>query len=269
MPTTIVPTPPADLPSKDEAQAIARDLFRAAGADLDRVDLRVDGPYDGWQVSFEPRLDGLPVSGLSWSATIGPKGAILGASGTIARYEHLGSYPTLDTAKAIDRLNDGSAWGGPGVAARDLVAPAVGCAVPDVPITTIPPETTELVDPATSSVTATEPAVGSCDPAVPAEPTEVVLHGAERILVVLMASDGSDHQYLVPGYRLTGADGAVVEVPSVDDESLLPTTTVPVDVTGSTAPATGCAPMAPGPDGAVPDICMPVDEGGTHQPLRG
>ena len=70
------------------------------------------------------------------------------------------------------------------------------------------------------------------------EPQEVVLHEAERILVLIGANDGSGDAYLVPGYRMRGGDEWVVDVPAVDDESLLPTTPVdPADDKGSIEPA--------------------------------
>jgi hypothetical protein len=98
-------------------------------------------------------------------------------------------------------------------------------------------------------------------PTEPPEPTEVVLHGAERILVVLMASDGSTDRYAVPGYRMTGDDGAVVEVPSVDDDSLLPTTTVaPPD--DSTTTDGGPAIVNPTPAAPPTTPIPPVGEAG-------
>ncbi len=73
------------------------------------------------------------------------------------------------------------------------------------------------------------PVIDPCGPypTEPMEPQEVVLHEAERILVLIGANDGSGDAYLVPGYRMRGGDEWVVDVPAVDDESLLPTT--PVD----------------------------------------
>jgi hypothetical protein len=284
--TTVVPTPPADLPSRDEAEAIALERFRSAGMDVDGATVTVDGPYDGWYVTVEPALDGLPVSGVGWSATVGSKGRVLGASGTIGQAERLGTYPTIDTRAAVDRLNDGTAWGsGVGYGARDAMATTDAVAdVGSAPVTTVPEdgvtETTSVaVDPSAPVAGCPEPADATATdcvqidpmpvdpmpvepmPTEPPEPTEVVLHGAERILVVLMASDGSTDRYAVPGYRMTGDDGAVVEVPSVDDDSLLPTTTVapPDDST-----TTGGGPAIVNPTPAAPPTTPipPVGEAG-------
>jgi hypothetical protein len=54
--------------------------------------------------------------------------------------------------------------------------------------------------------------------------TDVVLTEAERVLVLLGAVDGSGDSYLVPGYRFSNEDGAIVEVAAVADDSLAPTT---------------------------------------------
>lgn len=79
------------------------------------------------------------------------------------------------------------------------------------------------------------------------QPTEVVLTDAERVLVLLGAVDGSGDTYLVPGYRFSNEDGAIVEVAAVADASLAPTTvpetTVPerTDTTeGSGPPVSTC-----------------------------
>jgi hypothetical protein len=73
-----------------------------------------------------------------------------------------------------------------------------------------------------------------CPPYPAPEPTEVVLTGAERVLVLLPATDGGGDVYLVPGYRFSNADGVMVDMPAVDDDSLAPTTTAP-DTTDSSA----------------------------------
>jgi hypothetical protein len=161
-------------------------------------------------------------SGLSSSVQVGPKGVIVGAGGTLARPERLGDYPVLDTHKAIDRLNaqmivpmgrpevltaEGSA--AEGSAAADDVAPTPAEADPTVP--------------------SDQPLLPT-EPYVPPEPQTIVLHGAERILLLVPASDGSTDAYLVPGYRFTGDEETVMDQIAVDDASLVPPTPVPTAV---------------------------------------
>jgi hypothetical protein len=238
--------PPADLPSKDEARQIALDLFRTIGTPLGDPTVTVDGPYDSWYVSIEPTVDGLAASGLYFNASVGSKGEITSAGGMLNTPERLGDYPVVDTRAAIDRLNDGIAYGGARDTAAGTVSSGSGESGPmttsttgSVPATVIdPPDavapigpsvcngglavqdlptTTVVVDPA-QPVPSPE-----CEPYVPPEPVDVVLHQADRVLVLIAANDGSTDAYLVPGYRFHGDQDTVVDVPAVDDDSLLPT----------------------------------------------
>ncbi|MEQ1788315.1 MAG: hypothetical protein ABL966_14780, partial [Acidimicrobiales bacterium] len=122
-----VPSPPVDLPSEDEARGIALDLLDAAGVDVDDAIVRVEGPYEAWYVTVEPRLDGVP-SGLLHNVTVGSAGEVTFASGMLAKPERLGDYPRLDTRATIERANAQSgAWrdGDPTIAV-DLGAPDTG-----------------------------------------------------------------------------------------------------------------------------------------------
>jgi hypothetical protein len=292
------PPPPADLPSEDEARAIALDLLAGTGMDVDGATVTVEGPFDAWYVMVEPVLDGLPLSGLFATVGVGSKGEVTSASGYLGTPEALGDYPLLDTRAAIERLNDNGGYGGfaghvggaPAIAVDDVRSPettaqpaaagsSVGsgssssaACVADPTVTTVPgdcddltvcmpqpdgstlcddgevlPPTTVVCD--TGSVEGVEigcappcpqlapPADGEAattttyrpechevlQPPVPMpepEPVEVILNGAEPIVVMVPANDGSADAYLVPGYRLTGGDGARVDVPAVTDGSL-------------------------------------------------
>lgn len=280
------PTPPADLPSEDEARRIALDLLAATGMDVEDAKVTVDGPYDAWYVSVEPRLDGIPVSGWYASVSVGSKGTVLNANGTLTEVERLGDYPVLHTTAAIDRLNAQqgqfqsfpmdagtsrpavASAGGDAAVSDDAAssAPAAGTIESSTAVTSIERTETgckvqpdgreicELVDttipecvPIVPDQTPSGdvPAIAQCvepapmpmpEPMPEPEPMEVVLADAERILILLPALDESGDTYLVPGYRMSGEDGSMVDVPAVEDESLAPTTTVPEE-TPQTEPA--------------------------------
>jgi hypothetical protein len=104
LPRPIDPPPAADLPSQDEARAIALDLLARAGTAVDGAGVTVDGPYDAWYVTVEPLVDGFR-SGLLASASVGPEGVVTSANGFFATPERVGTYPILDTRAAIDRAN--------------------------------------------------------------------------------------------------------------------------------------------------------------------
>ena len=140
------PVPPlADLPSQDEARAIALDLLRSTGVDVDGAVVTIDGPFDAWYVTVEPRLDGV-LSGLSASVSVGSHGDVTSAAGYLADPERLGDYPVLDTRAAIDRAN---AQSGQGVG----IEPALGA----------------TDDAQSTSDRAAEDAVSSCVAGVPAD----------------------------------------------------------------------------------------------------
>ena len=298
LPTPIEPQPPADLPSEPDAREIALDLLRATGMDVDDAIVTVDGPYDAWYVTVEPKLDGVPVSGWMSSVSVGSKGTITNASGTLASPELIGDYPLIDTRAAIDRLNEqqgdwfayddvrplgapGTASSSSGVTTAEAPAIDVGAPTTVAECTTSPDgaETctgaaepappTDCVDPAladpaagveTSGVcagplcnyappTGGEPAttVPECGPYAEPEPIEIVLDDADRVLVLLPAVDDSGDSYLLSGYRFSGDDGAIAEIAAVADESLAPTTTVPVlETTLPPGPAVDPAVLEPG-----------------------
>lgn len=240
----VEPTPPVDLPSKDGAEKLAVALLAKTGLDVADAEVIVDGPYDAWYVTVHPRIDGKPASGWQSSVAIGSKGVITSASGTLGTPVRLGSYPLIDTRAAIDRLNEQQMgdWGGPvpmGAAdgvARDL--PAVASESPAQPLCEI-----EIPQPAPApqpdgSVSALAPDPGCLEPVPyePPTPIEVVLTGAEQILAVHYAIDGSNDAYLVPAYRFSSADGHNPEVVAVADDSLAPTTTLTTTPSGSPVP---------------------------------
>jgi hypothetical protein len=260
VPEPIVPEPPADLPAKDEARQIALDLLQATGMDVDNATVSVEGPYDAWYVSVQPVVEGLPVSGWTASVSVGSKGAITNASGTLATPELLGDYPLIDTSAAIDRLNeqqqsygddDIRPLGAPGTAssAREVATLEAPASPPQtIAECTTGPDGAEScsgtgadgcfvyppdADADLDSPTTTYPCLDYEEP----EPVEVVLHGAELVLVQLPSFDGSGDSYLLSGYRFTGDDGHIAEVAAVDDESLAPTTTVPEATVPESEPA--------------------------------
>jgi hypothetical protein len=93
----------------------------------------------------EVLVDGSP-SGLSWSVRFDKDGEIVSASGVSGRFVKLGSYPTLSTKDAVQRLNDPK-WAFASLgAARDLqmapMNPVVGsssASVTAVPASSVPP----------------------------------------------------------------------------------------------------------------------------------
>ena len=290
---------PVDLPSEDEARAIAIDLLTATGLDVDDADVTVERGYDAWYVSVEPRLDGLP-TGLVASVSVGAGGAVTSASGHLADPERLGEYPLLDTRATIERANAlsgvdggageptvpvdaGSTTGGDTVVTAATVIDDVGAtAGTTAPACKVQPDGTEICESTGSGITCPQvgapddeplgaPETPDCTPPVtdpglepeplPAEgPLEVVLVDASPVLVPLGAADGSTDAYLVPGYRFTDESGGRVDLAAVADSAL---TTPPTTDTSAVEPPV-TATVAPDPC----EVLVEEDASGTTHTVQ-
>lgn len=243
VPLPVEPVPAADLPTADEARAIALDLLTATGMDTDDAIVTVDGPYDAWYVTVEPRVDGIP-SGLPANVAVGSEGTINNAAGFVGTPERLGDYPVLDTRAAIDRANahmgDWAPFGrGDGVAiAKDIDAAGTTGGAPDVGTATAgaggdpcaPPDGASDGCGGTTGGDECE----ACDP-IDDNPVSTVID---------CAPDGSD-------CGTTGGTTGSVDPP---DTTIVPGCKVQPD--GSEICETECAEPAPR-DGTVPGICLP------------
>ena len=125
------PVRPADLPSRDEAEAIARDLL---GSAVDGSDVSVSDGTTSWYVQFDPVVGGLPTLGMASSVSVGGGGEVQFASGWLGDAEEGDEYPLVGTEEALRRLRDESpiALDAPAIACEP--GPAVDCA-PAEPIT--------------------------------------------------------------------------------------------------------------------------------------
>jgi hypothetical protein len=92
------PVRAADLPSKQAATDRARLLFHDLGVDVSADGLHVTDGITQWFVSADPGVGGLPTTGRTVSATIGPKASILAAQGFFGTPKKLGDYPLVDAA---------------------------------------------------------------------------------------------------------------------------------------------------------------------------
>lgn len=197
------PERPADLPSRGDAERIAREAFERMGVALDGF--AMDDGWLSWEARVDRRVDGLPLLGLGQFLSVGPKGVILRGSGFLAEPDRIGDYPLAGLEKGLDRLREGG-----GAGPRPLVA------ADDVAVEPAPPR----------DLPGAEPAVGDCsDPSVSclpppttvpenAEPVVRVVKGAHLALLHLDAT-------LVPVYvfELDGGE-ETIPVPAVTDEWL-------------------------------------------------
>ncbi|HYN17556.1 MAG TPA: hypothetical protein VEY96_05680, partial [Actinomycetes bacterium] len=98
------PWRPVDLPSREQAERIARDLAAKAGLELDGAQVRVTDAYAARLVSIAPSVGGLPTAGFAWRVSVGSKGRIQHASGYLATPVRADTYPLIGVAEGFERL---------------------------------------------------------------------------------------------------------------------------------------------------------------------
>ena len=98
------PFRPPDLPSRAEAERVARDLAARAGLDLGGAQVKVSDSLATRTVTIAPAVGGMPTSGFAWTVSVGPKGVVQHASGYLATPEPAGTYPLIGVEQGFERL---------------------------------------------------------------------------------------------------------------------------------------------------------------------
>ena len=276
-PTTIVvapvvapdcpaPTPPAGIPTKDEAMAKAKQLFAEWGYDVNSF--QFDDPYaDEWSASVNASLllEGLTAP-VMLSVGFGENGTITYASGFLATPARGADYPTIGAAAGLERLKAQNQFVGLD-RGTGLTNAGGGVATPDVAL---------VPDTATAIAPIVEPTVVPCEPeaaTVDCAPTKidpiiVTLNSVKADLTMVWAADNTI--WLLPAYTFGSADGGLYTVNAVDDAYLhqadpAPATTEPV-VDPGIVPVPGTV-AASGGSGAAPGVVgVAVDPAATPKP---
>jgi hypothetical protein len=101
---------PGDLPSRQEAERIARDWFAKSGVPLDGASVRAVQQWDRWVVTASPQVGGQPTIGYAAEAWIGTKGRVVHGSGWLSKPEAGANYPLIGVKEAFERLRNGRTW---------------------------------------------------------------------------------------------------------------------------------------------------------------
>lgn len=99
------PPPVPDLPSKADAERLARRAFELLGLPVDGLELL--GGTHSWDAVVSPSVDGLPTRGLETGVSIGPRGEITGAHGYLGKPDRIGDYPLVGADAGLARLRQG------------------------------------------------------------------------------------------------------------------------------------------------------------------
>ena len=278
VPTTIAcpaPQPPANVPTKDDALARAKQQFQAMGYDVSTYEW--ESYADEWGASANGYLLlGGHRTMVTLSIGFGGEGVVTWANGTLATPQPAGDYPLVDGAAALARLNDRTGkwgwFGGPAVMARggvaiDAVASVAGTSGSSDPVTTsgtgggsdvaptpVPVPSAVPGVPVATMPVAPVPAPGETLPAP--EPVTISLNSMKLDLTSVWSNDGT--VYLVPAYTFGAADGSVYTIVSVDETYLDLPDPAPVDTT----PVVTAVPLPVDTGaGSTGTVVMPTIEG--------
>jgi hypothetical protein len=135
------PFPRPALPSRAEAERVARDLAARAGLSLDGAEVRVTDSFATRTVTIVPAVAGRATSGFAWTVGVGAKGTVQHASGYLATPEPADTYPLIGVAEGFERLKKAQPLGplfrapAPEAAATDPcpAGPKVPCAARPLP----------------------------------------------------------------------------------------------------------------------------------------
>ena len=116
------PLRPPALPTRAEAERVARDLATRAGLDLKGASVRVTDGFATRTVTIAPAVGGAPTSGFSWTVSVGARGVVQHAFGYLATPEPADTYPLIGVEEGFERLKRSAPLGG---ILRPGVAPAV------------------------------------------------------------------------------------------------------------------------------------------------
>jgi hypothetical protein len=98
------PWRPVDLPTREQAERVARDLATRAGLELGGAEVRVTDAFAARLVTIAPAVGGLPTSGFDWTVGVGSKGRIQYAAGYLGTPEPADTYPLIGVEEGFERL---------------------------------------------------------------------------------------------------------------------------------------------------------------------
>ncbi|MFM2073538.1 MAG: hypothetical protein RLZZ623_3802 [Actinomycetota bacterium] len=293
-PVCATPTPPAGVPTADEAKAKAVALFESIGIAVNSYEFETYADEWGANVTGYLTIEGVRTSA-TISAGFGAEGAVTWASGFLATPQRGADYPRVGIDAAVARLNDQQFMMYPmtrgmnavgyadDTATVSGVAPGVASgAVTDVaPLAVVPPDAPVSEPPCDIAASCTVdtmpvdtmPVDAPTDTmpveTMPIDPVTITLTNAHASLEQVWAADGT--VWMLPGYAFDAADQGMYSVIAVDDQYLAFVDPAPVPMP-DVLPVDGTAVTGSGSSGSgtvQPGTPVPAVEpatGGTAAP---
>lgn len=216
------PSPPQNLPSKNEVESLTNETLNQIG--VDTADLKVQAFSDEWSAWSQVNLliDN-HVSPISWYFSFGEDGKLMSASGAMVDLKKSNTYKLADVAEAVSRLGDYRYYGGYGaVGARDAsMSSSTAATKEDLSSAVIEPA------PAETDVVTLDTTVEDIQPIdeTPVEDTLIDVE-PEKIIIpitsvamsysVMYEEDGK--QTLMPAFTYSNKDGEVGTVIALSDD---------------------------------------------------
>jgi hypothetical protein len=224
------PTPPANVPSAEAAEAQAVEQLTALGVDVST--LTFDTYADEWSASVTATVNRNGSStGQTYSFGYGAEGVLQWAGGSLATPVEVGPYDLVDIDTALARLIEMNGWQAypsgpyPAVDMGSGVAGSEGSAGSSAPgsVPTEPPTEPQVepMPPETLPVDSLSPPVDSFPVETYPAPEARTVTLVDVVADVWWAWDVDNVLWLLPAYRFIDTDGGWHVVPAVTDEFLI------------------------------------------------
>ena len=217
------PSPPENLPTKNEVESLTEELLVGLGVDV--AEVKMQAFTDEWSAWSQVNLliDNL-ASPISWYFSFGEDAKLMSASGSMVDLKKSKTYALADATEAVSRLGDYRYYGGYGaVEARDASISSstamseeepTSAAVEPAPLETdaVPPDATvDDIQPIDDV-----PLVDDTLVDVESEEIIIAITSVAMSYTVMYEEDGK--QTLMPAFTYSNKDGEVGTVVALSDD---------------------------------------------------
>ncbi|HEY2960496.1 MAG TPA: hypothetical protein VGM21_20195 [Actinomycetota bacterium] len=106
------PPRPVDLPSREQAERIAREWLTRASVPLGGSTVRTVQQWNRWVVTASSTVGGMPTIGDAAEVWVGAKGEVVHGNGWLSEPQVGATYPLIGVKEALDRLRSRRVWFG-------------------------------------------------------------------------------------------------------------------------------------------------------------